>query len=33
MSYDLTILENGCQELGIRLNGQQKDSLLNFMNI
>ena len=24
MSYDLTTLENGCQELGIQLNGQQK---------
>ena len=25
MSYDLTILENGCAELGIELTQQQKD--------
>ena len=30
MSYDLTILENGCQELGIQLNGQQKEQFIKF---
>ena len=30
MSYDLTTLENGCQELGIRLNGQQKEQFIKF---
>ena len=30
MSYDLTTLENGCQELGIQLNGQQKEQFIKF---
>ena len=30
MSYDLTTLENGCQELEIQLNGQQKEQFIKF---
>ena len=30
MSYDLTTLENGCQELRIQLNGQQKEQFIKF---
>ena len=30
MSYDLTILENGCAELGIELTQQQKDQYIQY---
>ena len=30
MSYDLTILENGCAELGIELAQQQKDQYIQY---
>ena len=30
MSYDLTTLENGFQELGIQLNGQQKEQIIKY---
>lgn len=30
MTYDLTILEKGCQELGIRLNDTQKEQFIQF---
>ena len=31
MSYDLTILENGCAELGIELAQQQKDQYIQYL--